>query len=156
MILSKHSALVLCLRNRDRDLVDQEVLLVYNKPKDKNDLKPGNMWGFPGGKCCNEKLRSENCCAETPEQTAVREFLEETGYIINVVQLYSDKLVHPESREKFVRYTYFGNLVGGKQLINYSGNDIISPRWFRLGAFPRNSYISHQKIIKRYFGHARG
>ena len=126
--------------------------MVYDKPKHKNDLKPGNRWGLPGGKCCDDKLKTHNCCTETPEKTAIREFLEETGYIAKVELLYSDELLHPESREKFVRHTYLGSIVGGRQSITKFAGSIISPHWFKLGAFPRNSHKSHQHLIGRYFG----
>lgn len=153
--MSKHSSLVLCLRNTHKAIAKQEALLVCDKPSAKNDLKPGWRWGLPGGKCCDDKLKVRNCCSETTKETAIREAQEETGYEIRVEQIFADELVHPESREKFMRYLFLGKIIGGEQLTIKLPPGLISPvspNWFPFGNFPKNSHWSHQKIIKRYFG----
>lgn len=153
--MSKHSSLVLCLRNTHKDPVKQEVLLVCDSPSIKSDLKPAWRWGLPGGKCCDDKLTTRHCCEETPEETAIREMLEETGYRTEVELLFSDERMNQESREKFIRFVFRGTIIGGTKLQKNLPSGLVcavSPAWFKLGDFPRNSHYSHQEIIKRYFG----
>jgi len=52
--------------------------LVGLRPK---DVPLGGLWEFPGG-----KVRS----GETPSEAAVREFLEETGWLVRVVGRYAE------------------------------------------------------------------
>src|SRR3989344_1061277 len=62
---------------------DGFAVLLVCEPSETDEHKEGYHWSLPGGKCCDRSIKEGkivDCCSETPEQTLVREFKEETGY----------------------------------------------------------------------------
>lgn len=151
--MSKHSAFVLCIRNNGKPITEQEILLVCEETRELHDLRPTRRWGLPGGKCCDDKLKIINCCNESPGATAIREAKEDAGYEVKVgAPIFIDEMLNPESKEKFIRYIFLAKIVGGKPKEKMLlPSCTVTPNWFKLGNFPKNSHWEHQKIIKRYF-----
>lgn len=150
--MSKHAALAICLKDRNRIPREQSLLMVCDDVTNKYDEKNTWRWQLPGGKCCDDKLKMVDCCSEKPEDTVIREFKEETGFDARIEKfLFDDERVNPESREKFRRYVYLVRITGGEALQNIVPGGQTSPKRFKLGAMPRNSFKSHQEVILRYF-----
>jgi len=100
------------------DNIDQKWLLVYGKKSDK--------WGFPKG---------HQEYGETEEQTAMREFFEETGISVSQSELL-DKI-------RFKNNIYFNVNVNGKPKFNIQDtNEIEKACWFNISEIlklPKNS-----------------
>ena len=108
---------------------EDEVLFVRRK---KEDLKQAhNKWEFPGGKID---------FGEYPEQTAVREAKEESGYDIKVdfllPKILSLKWESPEREAQQILICYVCSLLGGKSTIPDHGVSEI--KWFRLDKSPKD------------------
>lgn len=104
-----------------------EVLFVRRK---KEELKQAhNKWEFPGGKID---------FGEFPEQTAIREAKEETGYDVKVEyiipKLLSSKWESPEREAQQILICYVCSLLGGEKIINDHGVSEI--KWFKLNKIP--------------------
>ena len=90
------------------DNQDQKYLLVYGKKSEK--------WGFPKG---HQEI------GETEEQTALREFFEETGIVVSSKELL-DKI-------RFKNNIYFNVNVNGKPKFNIQDtNEIEKACWFTI------------------------
>lgn len=143
--MAKHSAKGLCFRSSsDKGLLfGIEVLLVCEPNRSGSD-KDSFRWELPGGKCCDDDLcgkSSEHMCAETPEETVVRECREETGY-----RVAPKRVVFRRRIGRHERIFYLVEIAGGKQARKkvFGGE---SPRWFSVLHLPRNLFPSHQKVI---------
>jgi len=108
----------------------KEVLFVRRK---KEEMKQAhNKWEFPGGKID---------FGEHPEQTAIRETKEETGYNIKVnyllPKLISSKWESLEREGHQILICYVCSLLGGKSVIPDHGVSEI--KWFKINEVPRDS-----------------
>lgn len=140
--MAKHACSVICLRSGEKGLLGLEVLLVC-EPNHSGSGKDGWRWQLPGGKCCESKA-GENCCTETPEETVIRECLEETGYVVA-----PKKLVFCRIFGTHKQYVFFAEIKGGESLKKRVFNHE-TPQWFLLGRLPRNLFPSHRKIIRDF------
>ncbi len=93
---------------------DQQVLLVL-----RDDFR---IWGLPGG-----GLEP----GETPEQAAIREALEETGYQI-VLDRYVGSYHRPQMND--LRHSFRAHVVGGQAL--QRGPETRAVRWFPVNELP--------------------
>ena len=101
--------------------------------RNKEDLKEAhNKWEFPGGKIE---------FGESPEETAIREAKEESGYDIKIdsiiPKLLSSKWESPEREAQQILICYVCKLVGGESLLKDHGVSEI--RWFNLEEAPKDS-----------------
>ncbi|NUM37440.1 MAG: NUDIX hydrolase [Candidatus Brocadiae bacterium] len=115
-----------------KSLVINEKKQVLFVRRNKAELKQAhNKWEFPGGKID---------FGETPEQTAVREAKEESGYDIEIVsllpKLLSSKWVTPERESQQILICYICKLLGGKSNLNDHGVSEI--KWFNLSEAPKD------------------
>ena len=106
-----------------------EVLFVRRKI---GEIKQANnKWEFPGGKID---------FGELPEQTAIREAKEESGYDVKIKyilpKLISSKWVSPEREAQQILVCYVCNLLGGKSTIPNHGVSEI--KWFSIDKAPKN------------------
>jgi 8-oxo-dGTP diphosphatase len=107
-----------------------EILFVRRK---KEDMKQAhNKWEFPGGKVD---------FGEHPEQTAVRETKEETGYDVKIdyiiPKLISSKWISSKREGHQILICYVCSLLGGKMIIPDHGVSEI--KWFNIDNFPKDS-----------------
>lgn len=145
--MPKHSSLALCFKDIDKNLADAEILLVCEPNLSWSD-KDSWRWSLPGGKCCRN-LQTP-CCAETPNQTVIRECLEETGYRVTPVQIvFADNLRNSETDEKYKRYSFLVIIQDGQPLRKKVFSEE-TPKWFPLRQLPRNLFFSHRQIIEKF------
>lgn len=106
-----------------------EVLFVKRK---KEDMKQAhNKWEFPGGKIN---------FGEIPEQTAIRETKEESGYEIKIEylipKLISSKWESSEREAQQILICYVCSLLGGELVLQDHGVNEI--KWFKLNEVPKD------------------
>lgn len=144
--MAKHSAKGLCFRGFGHGIFGIEILLVCEPNRSGSD-KDSFRWELPGGKCCDDDLCGkvpERTCAETPEETVVRECREETGYCVA-----PKKVVSRLRFGKHERIFYLAEITGGRQLRNKAYNSE-SPQWFLWYKTPRNFFPSHKRIMTQF------
>jgi 8-oxo-dGTP pyrophosphatase MutT (NUDIX family) len=92
------------------------------------------LWGLPGG-----SLEE----GETPEQGAIRETFEETGYQIKI-----EKLVGQYHRPQVndLRFVFLGRVIGGKPIER--GPETVRVGWFAPQDLPRRLAPSVAEIIE--------
>lgn len=82
---------------------------------------------------------------ETPEQSAEREVLEETGLIVQLDRLFGVYAGFDDPRVRAVLILYTGVVTGGELR---PGDDAIDARWFAFDALPPDiAFASHAKAI---------
>ena len=123
------------------------VLLVC-EPSSTDKHKESYRWSLPGGKCCDGRIKEGkmvNCCSETPEQTLVREFKEETGYDVVPGAVF-------EKQDKGNHLKFFFRMMGisGQMIKKPIPGGKKSPQWFPVNKLPRNLFISHRRMIEKY------
>lgn len=114
-----------------------EILLVENAPKylPNGALKPKG-WGLPGGGVDG---------GEGEKRTAVREVLEETGYVL---EQDSVTLLDYEMRSNHMVLVVTGKIASGR-IKTTAGDDTITAAWFPINRLPSTVYNSHKKRIAR-------
>jgi len=113
-------------------IVNENGKVLFVKRK-KEDLEQAhNKWEFPGGKID---------FGETPEETAVREAKEESGYDVEVdyilPKLLSSKWITPEREAQQILICYVCRLLGGKSILKDHGVSEI--KWFNLNEIPKDA-----------------
>ncbi len=82
---------------------------------------------------------------ETPEQSAEREVLEETGLIVQIASLFGVYAGFDDPRVRAVLILYSGEVTGGELL---PGDDAIEAEWFRLESLPHDiAFASHTQAL---------
>lgn len=94
------------------------------------------IWDLPGGKVEIE---------ETPTACAVRESIEETGYITNTY-----KKIGEYNRIQFndIQHIFLGKIIGGQKIEN--GEETSKVKWFKLNNLPLLMVPHRKKQIKDY------
>jgi len=127
---------------------DGFAVLLVCEPSETDEHKEGYHWSLPGGKCCDRSIKEGkivDCCSETPEQTLVREFKEETGYDVvpGAVFEKQDKINH-------LKFFFRMRSISGQILQKSIPGGKTSPQWFPINKLPRNLFISHRQMIGKY------
>lgn len=82
---------------------------------------------------------------ETPEQSAGRELLEETGLVVQLTRLFGVYAGFDDPRVRAVLILYTGVVTGGALL---PGDDAIEAEWFALDALPTDiAFASHRQAL---------
>lgn len=145
--MSKHTSLAVCLK-WEGEPQNAEVLLVCEESVTRIG-KDSFRWSLPGGKCCAASVAISRCCPETSEETALREFQEETGYEGKIISYgWSDELETPGTDTHYKRHIFRVAIASGEPLQKKVFSHE-SPKWFSLRNLPRNIFFSHKKIIER-------
>ncbi|MBZ9685485.1 NUDIX hydrolase [Clostridium estertheticum] len=94
------------------------------------------IWDLPGGKVGIE---------ETPTACAVREAIEETGYITNAY-----KKIGEYNRIQFndIQHIFLGKVIGGQEIEN--GDETSKVKWFKLNKLPFFMVPHRKEQIKDY------
>lgn len=113
-------------------VVDENDKILFVKRK-KEDLKQAhNKWEFTGGKID---------FGETPEETAVRETKEESGYDVEVnyiiPKLLSSKWITPERQSQQILICYVCKLLGGES--NLKDHGVNEIKWFDINKVPKDA-----------------
>lgn len=104
------------------------------------------QWGYPGGYME---------IGETPEESAKREFKEETGFIAKELKLYdvftgeNRHYTYPNGDEVYctdIVYVCYDFIDSGDS----HDNEVIEIRWFPLNNLPENIASSVKDIIQKY------
>lgn len=83
---------------------------------------------------------------ETPEQSAEREVLEETGLIVQPTRLFGVYAGFDDPRVRAVLILYAGEVTGGALL---PGDDAIEAEWFPLDALPADiAFAAHTQALR--------
>lgn len=91
------------------------------------------MWVLPGGHVDK---------GETFEQTAIREFEEETGYKVSIKKLL---VVYINERPRFFKKIYLGDIISGKK---YTGAETKNVAWFPVNKLPGLMSLYERSRIK--------
>lgn len=82
---------------------------------------------------------------ETPEQSAGREVLEETGLVVQLTRLFGVYAGFDDPRVRAVLILYVGVVTGGELS---PGDDAIEAEWFALDALPTDiAFASHGQAL---------
>ena len=112
-------------------VLNEDGKLLFVK-RDKEDLKQAHgKWEFPGGIVD---------FGESPEQTAIRETKEESGYEVGIIfllpKILSEKWIMPEKESHMVLICYVCKLVSGK--ISLKDHGVSEVKWFGLDEVPKD------------------
>lgn len=155
--MSKHSCSGICFRiPPDKNLLETEVLLVFEKHK-KSDPKENGHWELPGGKCCSFKNeKGSDCCLEAPDDTMRREWREEVGVETKIFQrLDTIKKLNPEGKHPYTWYLYLVHTETPPTKISVASEEHSSPCWFKIRDFPASLFDSHRGAISSAFARLR-
>ena len=132
--------------NRPLLLVGTSVIAVKDGEILLQKRADNGLWGYPGGYL---EL------GETPEESAKREFLEETGLIAKEIQLYevfageNRHYTYPNGHEVYVTdivYTCYDFHESG-----YSHDDeVLEVKWFPANSLPDNIAPNIKDIIEKF------
>lgn len=145
--MPKHISRIVVFDNLRAPIEERRVLLVYERPG-KAALDRHAKWRLPGGKCC-DRQKAEHCCTNSPEFTAVREGIEETGLGLRVVRHLSKFDVPPSGETRFGAEVHFFLMradMGKLRTKTYKG--MVTPQWFPVSALPENLQPTHQRNIE--------
>jgi len=92
------------------------------------------LWGLPGGSLEDD---------ESPEQAAVRETREETGYDAQVIR-FCGTYHRPQMND--IRHVFQGRISGGQAID--SGPETVAVRWFLVSDLPRNIVPFLKEILR--------
>ncbi len=124
--IRKQFIIVKCL------VVDKLGRILFVRRQMEEHKEAHNKWEFPGGKVE---------FSETPEDTAVRETKEESGYDVEIdyllPKILSSKWESEESEAQKILICYVGQLIGGEQRLGDHGVNEI--RWFSGDNIPSDS-----------------
>ncbi|MEO5988169.1 MAG: NUDIX domain-containing protein [Candidatus Eisenbacteria bacterium] len=82
---------------------------------------------------------------ETPEQSAGREVLEETGLVVQIMRLFGVYAGFDDPRVRAVLILYLGVATGGALM---AGDDALEAEWFPLEALPADiAFASHAQAL---------
>jgi len=85
---------------------------------------------------------------ETPEQTARRETLEETGLRVRIEDLVGAYPGHDDPRVRVVLIVYRGRKTGGRE---QAGDDAAELKWFPADRPPRDlAFRAHRQAVRDY------
>ena len=96
------------------------------------------LWGLPAGFMEY---------GESPEETAIRETLEETGLRIAIDRLHGAYRGGGYHGARVVLIIYRGRILGGRLR---PGDDADEVRWFALDALPDLAFRSHRTALREY------
>ena len=113
-------------------VIDEKDRILFVRRNMEQLKEAHNKWEFPGGKID---------FGESPEQTALRETKEESGYDIVVDHLLpkiiSSKWESEERESQMILICYICKLIGGNaNLIDHGVSEI---RWFNINEIPEKS-----------------
>jgi 8-oxo-dGTP pyrophosphatase MutT (NUDIX family) len=132
--------------NRPLLLVGTSVIAVKDETILLQRRADTGSWGYPGGYL---EL------GETPEESAKREFHEETGLIANSLDLYgvfagkNRHFTYPNGHEVYctdVVYTCYDFLPSG----NTHDDEVLEVKWFPFDGLPRDIAPSVRDVIVKY------
>jgi 8-oxo-dGTP pyrophosphatase MutT (NUDIX family) len=149
--MSKHVSAGLCLRGDVHTDPGNAELLLVCEGGGRGSLKNHEAWQLPGGKCCMT-VKTHHCCEETPEETLMREFTEETGLTCSVGSILLTQARPSSYGGRFDYHVFKVEITGGAMLKRKVMRNFESPMWFKLSELPPWIYSSHQYVIKRLLG----
>jgi 8-oxo-dGTP diphosphatase len=120
-------------------VTQQDRLLIVRR----QNPEPGLEWQLPGG-----KIRE----GETPDMTARRETLEETGMLVSPQELLGDR-VHPATGR---RIFYVACAFHSRQFEKASDREIAEVEWCPLGLLPRRVPGGLYQVVAAHLGITAG
>lgn len=104
-----------------------------------------HFWGLPGGIMEMDEL---------PEETAKREVLEETGYIIEIDSYLGafhnfNKVWPSNDVAHIICFVYTGKIIGGSQYCD--GLETLELKWFSKDNLPKIDALDHFNAIQAFY-----
>ncbi|AIO18556.1 Diadenosine hexaphosphate hydrolase [Candidatus Izimaplasma bacterium HR1] len=122
-------------------------VIIYN---DKDEILlqhrgDDHFWGLPGG------IME---IGEKPNETAIREAFEETGYNIEITDYLGDYHNFNKSwpggdEAHIICFIYQGVIISGEMVID--GKETLDLKWFNMHDLPNIDAIDHVKAISDYY-----
>lgn len=113
--------------------------VVLNEDKSKvllHQRRDFRIWSLPGGGVET---------GETPENAAIREVIEETGYEISIVAFVGEYFRPQLDKTSNINYLFLGQVIGGGRLS--SGSETKAVEWFDLKHLPNRCIPSARIYI---------